>query len=102
MLGVFEGRVFLVVALSITILFGTLSGGFIELSKNKNNYKEVTGWVLGASIGVVWVAFGLLYSMLGVFEGRVFLVVAIALSVLLGTLSGGLIELSKKENAKIK
>jgi hypothetical protein len=102
MLGVFEGRVFLVVALSITILFGTLSGGFIELSKNKNNYKEVTGWVLGASIGVVWISFALLYSKLGFLEGRVFLVVAIALTVLLGTLSGGFIELSKKESVKTK
>ena len=62
--------------------------------------KEVIGWLLGAAIGVVWISFGLLYSMLGVLEGRVFLVVALDLSILLGTSSGGLIALSK--NAKTK
>jgi hypothetical protein len=101
MLGYFEGRVFLVVALALSILLGVLSGGLIELSKKKIDYKEAIGWVAGAAIGVVWVAFGLLYGMLGYFEGRIFLVVALALSILLGTLSGGLIALSKKKIKEI-
>jgi hypothetical protein len=82
---------FLVVAIDITILFGTLSGGFIAVSKNKNDYKEIIGWLLGAAIAVVWVS----YALLGPGD-MVFLVVAIALTILFGTLSGGLIALSKK------
>ena len=46
---------FLVVAISLTILLGTLSGGLIALSKKEVDYKEVLGWLFGASIGVVWV-----------------------------------------------
>jgi len=61
-------------------------------------YKEVIGWMLGASIGVVWISFALLYSMLGYWEGRMFLVAAISLTILLGTLSGGLLSLSGKKN----
>ena len=84
--------VFLVVAISLTILLGTLSGGLIALSKKKNDYKEVVGWLLSAVIPVVWIS----YALLGA-GNTVFLVVAISLTILLGTLSGGLLALSKKK-----
>ena len=84
--------VFLVVAISLTILLGTASGGLIAISTKKNDYKEVIGWVLGASIGVAWISFALLGA-----GNMMFLVVAISLTILLGTFSGGLIALSKKE-----
>jgi len=87
-------RLFLVVAISLTILLGTSSGGLIAISQYKNELKEIVGWVLGASIGVVWICFALFYSMLGYWEGRMFLVAAISLTILLGTLSGGLHSLS--------
>ncbi|MHA1914729.1 MAG: hypothetical protein ACW986_07305 [Promethearchaeota archaeon] len=83
---------FLVVAISLTIILGTLSGGFIGISKKKNDTKEVVGWMLGASIGIVWMSF----AMLGLLGIMIFLVVAISLTILLGTLSGGLIGISKK------
>ncbi len=86
--------VFLVVAISFTILLGVSSGGLIALSKKKNNYKEVIGWLLGTAIGVVWINFALLYG------DTVSLVVAISLTILLGTLSGGLIALSKNSKTK--
>ena len=84
-------RLFLVVAISLTILLGTLSGGLIALSKKEVDYKEVLGWLLGASIGVVWVAYALLDP-----ANMMFLVVAISLSILFGVLSGKLIKLSAK------
>ena len=55
------------------------------------DYKEVIGWILGAAIAVVWISFALLGP-----GNMVFLVIAISLTILLGTLSGGLIALSKK------
>ena len=81
----------LVVALDLTILLGTLSGGLIALSTNKNDFKEVVGWVLGASIAIAWITWALLCP-----GNTVGLVVAIAITILLGTLSGGLISLSNK------
>ncbi|MFX0025514.1 MAG: hypothetical protein ACFE8M_03805 [Candidatus Hermodarchaeota archaeon] len=36
----FAGRVFLIVAISFTILFGTLSGGLSALSKKQKKAKE--------------------------------------------------------------
>ncbi|MFX0025515.1 MAG: hypothetical protein ACFE8M_03810 [Candidatus Hermodarchaeota archaeon] len=60
------------------------------------DYKEVIGWVLGAAIGIVWISYGLLVGLLDYFTGRVFLVVAISLTILLGVLSGGFIAVSKK------
>jgi len=84
--------VFLAVAISLTILLGVSSGGVIALSKKKNDYKEVIGWLLGAAIPVAWIS----YALLGPGD-MVFLVVAIALTILLGTLSGGLIALDKKK-----
>ena len=96
MIDYWNGRVFLVVVLALTILLGTSSGGFVALSKNKNNSKEVIGWLLGASIGVVWIAFGLLYGMMDYWNGRVLLVVALTLTILLGASSGGIIALDKK------
>lgn len=47
---------FLVVAISLTILLGTVSGGLIALSKKEVDVKEVIGWLFGAAIGVVWVS----------------------------------------------
>ena len=57
------------------------------------DYKEIIGWLLGASIAVVWIG----YALLGP-GNMVFLVVALALTILLGTLSGGLLALSKNKN----
>ncbi|MFX1528256.1 MAG: hypothetical protein ACFFB4_11860 [Promethearchaeota archaeon] len=82
---------FLAVAISLTILFGVLSGGFIALSKGKNNYKEVIGWLFGAAIAVVWILFALIAP-----GDLVFLVVAISLTILFGVLAGGLIKLGTK------
>jgi len=55
------------------------------------DYKEVIGWVAGAAIAVVWISFALLSP-----GNMVLLVIAISLTILLGTISGGLIALSKK------
>ena len=76
----------LVIALDITILCGTLSGGLYAINANKNDFKEVIGWLLGAAIGVAWITWALLCpgNMIG-------LVVAIAISIIFGTLSGGLL-----------
>jgi hypothetical protein len=93
MMDYWSGRVFLVVAISLTILLGVLSGGVIALSKKQKDYKEVIGWVLGAAIAIVWVSF----AILGLLGNMVFLVVAISLTILLGVLSGGLTALSKKK-----
>lgn len=82
----------LVVALAITIMFGTASGGLIALSQNKVDWKEVVGWVLGAAIAVAWISWALLEP-----GNMVGLVVALAVTILLGTASGGLIALSKKQ-----
>ena len=84
--------VFLVIALALTILLGTLTGGLIAISKNKKDYKEVIGWLFGAAISVIWISYALLMP-----GNMVFLVIALALTILLGTLTGGLISLSKKK-----
>jgi hypothetical protein len=76
----------LVIALAISILCGTLSGGLYAINANKNDYKEVIGWLLGASIGVAWIAWALLCP-----GNMVGLVVAITISIIFGTLSGGLL-----------
>jgi len=82
----------LVVALAITILFGTASGGLIALSQDKIDWKEAIGWLLGASIAVAWIAWALIEP-----GNMVGLVVALAITILFGTASGGLIALSKKQ-----
>jgi hypothetical protein len=82
----------LVVAISITVLFGTLSGGLIALSTEKKDVKEIIGWVLGAAIAVPWVTWALLYP-----GDMVGLVVAIGITILFGTLSGGLITISQNK-----
>jgi hypothetical protein len=86
----------LVVALAITILCGTLSGGLISVSANKIDYKEAVGWVLGAAIAVAWIAWAILCpgNMIG-------LVVALVITILFGTLSGALISQSKKKSKEI-
>ncbi|MFX1593931.1 MAG: hypothetical protein ACFFB6_01480 [Promethearchaeota archaeon] len=83
---------FLAVAISLTILFGTASGGLIAISQNKADYKEVIGWLLGASIGVAWIIWALVCP-----GNMVGLVIALAITILFGTLSGGLIALNKKK-----
>lgn len=87
--------VFLAVAISLTILFGTASGGLIAISKNKASYKDVIGWLLGAGIAVAWIIWALVTpgNMIG-------LVVALTITILFGTLSGGLIALSQKAKTK--
>ncbi|MFX0075948.1 MAG: hypothetical protein ACFE96_10930 [Candidatus Hermodarchaeota archaeon] len=82
---------FLTAAICLTILLGTASGGLIAVSKKESDYKEVLGWLFGASIGVVWIIYALLYS-----YSMVMLVIAICLTILFGVLSGGLIKLSSK------
>jgi hypothetical protein len=88
---------FLVVAISLTILFGVLSGGFIGLSKKHLDYKVVFSWLFGAIIPIIWICYAILDP-----GNMVFLVVAISLTILFGVISGGLIKLStkNKENAK--
>lgn len=82
----------LAVAIAISILFGTASGGLIALSQDKIDWKEAVGWLLGASIGVAWISWALVDP-----GNMVGLVVALAISILFGTASGGLIALSKKQ-----
>jgi hypothetical protein len=88
-------RLFLVVAISLTILLGTLSGGLIALSKKDIDYKEALGWLFGAAIAVVWVAYALLDP-----NNMMFLVIGISLTLVFGVLSGGLIKLSSKNKEK--
>jgi ABC-type Fe3+-siderophore transport system permease subunit len=76
----------LVIAIDITVLCGTLSGGLYAISADKNDYKEVIGWLLGASIGMAWMTWAMLCP-----GNMVGLVVAIAISIIFGTLSGGLL-----------
>jgi hypothetical protein len=80
--------IFLAIAISLTILFGTVSGGLFAMSDEKKDWKEILGWVFGASIGIVWICFALIAP-----GDMVFLVVAISLTILFGVLSGGLIKL---------
>ena len=89
----------LAVAISLTILLGVLSGGFLKLSKQeeeskKNLYskKRLVGELLGATIAVVWVCWALLVP-----GNLLFLAIAISLTILLGVLSGGFLKLSKQE-----
>ena len=89
--------VFLVVAISLTILFGVLSAGFIGIGKKEVGFKEVLGWFFGAAIAVVWVAFGILGT-----GDMLFLVVAISLTILFGALSGGFIKLGSKNKEEVK
>ena len=83
----------LVIALDLTILLGTLSGGFLALSTEKIDYKKALGWLLGASIGIAWITWALLCpgNMVGLF-------VALDITIVFGTLCGGLIALSKKKS----
>ena len=89
--------IFLVVAISLTILFGVLSAGFIGIGKKEVSFKEVLGWFFGAAIAVIWVAFGILGA-----GDMLFLVVAISLTILFGVLSGGLIKLGSKDKEGAK
>lgn len=82
--------VFLAVAISLTILLGVLSAGFLRSSSMGGNYKRVLGELFGAGIAVVWICFALLAP-----GDMLFLVVAISLTILFGVLAGGLIKLGK-------
>jgi hypothetical protein len=62
--------------------------------KDLTDVKEVVGWLLGASIAVVWLWFALLgVQTVGSVTA---LFIAIAVTILFGTLSGGLIALSRR------
>ncbi|UCC19478.1 MAG: hypothetical protein JSV62_15475, partial [Promethearchaeota archaeon] len=76
-------------------LFGTASGGFIAISQDKASCKDVIGWLLGASIAVAWIIWALVTP-----GDMVGLVIALAITILFGTLSGGLIALSSKTKTK--
>ena len=88
-------RVFLAVAISLTIIFGVLSGGLIGLGGKTIEFKELLGWLFGAAIGVVWICFALIAP-----GDMVFLVVAISLTIIFGVISGGLLKLSKYQSPK--
>ena len=85
--------VFLAVAISLTIIFGTLSGGFLEMGKEAIDYKQFLGWLFGGAIGVVWICFALIAP-----GDMMFLVVAISLTILFGVISGGFLRLSTKND----
>ncbi len=65
--------------------------------KDLYNYKRLVGELLGAAIAVEWIAYALLGS-----GDRLFLVVAISLTILLGVLSGGFLKLSKEDEERAK
>jgi len=88
---------FLAVAISLTIIFGVLSGGLIGLSGNTVEFKELLGWLFGAAIAVVWVCYAIIAPW-----NMVFLVVAISLTIIFGVLSGGFLKLSTKQSADAK
>ena len=90
---------FLAVAVSLTILLGVLSGGFLKLSKQDEetkedgyNFKRLVGELLGATIAVVWICWALILP-----GNLLFLAIAISLTILLGVLSGGFLKLSKQK-----
>jgi len=88
---------FLAVAISLTIIFGVLSGGLIGLSGNTVEFRELLGWLFGASIAVVWICYAIITS-----GDMLFLVVAISLTIIFRVLSGGLLKLSSKETTDAK
>ena len=61
--------------------------------ENLTDIKEVIGWMLGAGIAVAWISWAILDP-----GNMVGLVIALAVTILLGTASGGLIALSKKQS----
>ena len=90
---------FLAIAVSLTILLGVLSGGFLKLSKQDEetkedgyNFKRLVGELLGATIAVVWICWALIVP-----GNLLFLAIAISLTILLGVLSGGFLKLSKQK-----
>ncbi len=87
--------IFLAVAISLTIIFGVISGGLIGLSGNTVEFKELLAWLFGAAIAVVWVCYAIIAPW-----NMVFLVVAISLTIIFGVISGGLLKLSKSQGPK--
>jgi hypothetical protein len=87
--------IFLAVAISLTIIFGVLSGGLLGLSGKNVEFKELLGWLFGAAIGVVWICYAIIAP-----ENMVFLVVAISLTIIFGVIAGGLLKLSKNQSPK--
>ena len=61
------------------------------------NWKEVLGALFGVLIGVVWIGFALLGP-----NDMVFLFIAIALTMVFGTLSGGFYAMSYQEKKEGK
>ena len=57
--------------------------------KDLDDWKQIIGALLGASIAVVWIVYAILLSW-----NYKFIVIPISLTILLGTLSGGLYQLS--------
>ena len=92
LLQLLSNRLFLAIAISLTILLGTTSGMFYASSKEAIGWKEAVGAVLGAAIAVAWVSWALVTP-----GDTVGLVIAIAITIIFGTLSGGLYALSEKE-----
>jgi len=84
--------IFLAVAISLTILLGTISGGLFVKENDKKDWKVILGWFFGACIAVIWVCYALIAP-----GDMLFLVIAICLTILFGVLSGGLIKLGSKD-----
>ena len=84
--------IFLAIAISLTILLGTISGGLFAKGEDKKDWKVILGWFFGACIAVIWICYALIAP-----GDMVFLVVAISLTILFGVLSGGLIKLGSKD-----
>ena len=92
LLGLLSYRLYLAIGVGLSILLGTISGMLYASSKEKVGWKEAVGAVLGASIAVAWVSWALVIP-----GDMVGLVVAIAITIIFGTLSGGLYSLSEKD-----
>jgi hypothetical protein len=59
-----------------------------------NTWKEIIGALLGALIAVLWICYALIAP-----GSMIFLAVAIGGTIIIGTLSGGLYAMAKKEKA---
>ena len=92
LLQLLSNMIFLAIAIGITILLGTISGMLYASSKEAIDWKQAVGAVLGAAIAVAWISWALIDP-----GNMVGLVIALAITIILGTLSGGLYALSEKE-----
>ena len=92
LLGLLSYRLYLAIGVGLSILLGTISGMLYASSKEAVDWKQAAGAVLGSAIAVAWVSWALVTP--GDIVG---LVIAIAITIIFGTLSGGLYSLSEKE-----